>query len=436
MTEAEPAGMNPCSGMRVLFVTQWFPPEPATQALRIARALVDDGLATEVLTGIPNYPSGTVAEGYRAYSTLTEEVHGLTVHRTPLYPSHDASALRRIMNYVSWAVSSTCLGLRRMRWADAVLVYSSPATAALPAMMGRWLFGTPYVLLIQDVWPDSVFSSGFLPGRVSRLLWRLIEPFVNSAYRGASKIAVISPGMVDLLIARGVPRERLELVYNSVDTSAFHGADTPVTRDSLGIDESDLVLMYAGNHGAAQGLDALLRGVGAAAPERACHLVMVGRGVAKKNLMRLASEAADVRVHFVDAQPRESMAALMDLADVHVVSLAADGLFEVTMPSKFQTLLALARPVLALASGDVSTAVRDAGCGFVVRPGDTKAAAEAIEKLALLDSAQLAEMGARGRRYYDQNMGDPNGGGVLADLLRRASNGGRRSKTRDRRAAQ
>lgn len=406
-------------------VSQWFLPEPAGQALRAARLLEASGYDTEVVTGIPNYPSGVVPEGYRATQVRSERVAGFTVHRTPLYPSHDGRALRRILNYVSWALSSTVFAAWRLRRAAVVLVYSSPATAALPAIVARRLFRTPYVLLIQDVWPDSVFSSGFLNGRGARVVRRLIEIFVNWAYREASQILVISPGMVELLASRGVARDKLSLLYNAVDTAQMTGAPSDISRPSLGISDDAFVLMYAGNHGAAQSLDVLVDAVGRHEnSDKEVHLVMVGDGLVKNRLEGQAAAVAPGRVHLLGSQPREAMASLMEFADVQVVSLANEPLFEVTMPSKVQGMMAMGQPVLAVAAGDVSDVVTRAECGLAARPGDVDDVADAIHRLMRLSAEELTKLGAAGRNYYEANMTDAVGVRSISSALRKAQRDG------------
>ena len=135
------------ANLKVGFVCQWFSPEPIQQPGWIVDGLRRCGADVSVLTGIPNYPTGVVADGYRARKGYVEDLSGVTVRRTPLYPSHDTSAARRMLNYASWALSSALMGARHLKDRDVVLVYSSPATAALPAMAASRFLGVPYVLL-------------------------------------------------------------------------------------------------------------------------------------------------------------------------------------------------------------------------------------------------------------------------------------------------
>lgn len=402
----------------VAFVCQWYPPEPAEVPRGIATALADAGLEVTVLTGIPNYPTGVVAEGYSARRPAREVRDGLPVRRTPLYPSHDASAMRRLANYASWALSATVLGQGVLRSSAVALVYSSPATAALPAMVARALWGTPYVLLVQDVWPDSVFDSGFLQGRAGRLARRVLDVLVGATYRCAHHVAVTSPGMVDLLASRGVPHDKLTVVHNWVAEASTPDVAPEVVRDlraAWGADQDDFVLMYAGNHGQAQHLEPVVEAFAELPADADCHLVLVGDGVTKSRLVE--QSGGHPRIHFLDPVPQPEVAPLMQASDAQLVSLADRPLFAVTMPSKVQSILAAGLPLVVAARGDAADVVASAGAGVAVAPGDRQALRDAVRRLAGTDRADRREMGRRGRAWYDAHMSRRVGSGALYRLL-------------------
>lgn len=411
---------------RVLVITQWYEPEPVTQPGWIVDALRDNGLDVAVLTGIPNYPTGRVQSGYHAWRARTDWIDGVPVRRTPLYPSHDAHELRRIANYLSWALSSTVFGLAWLRRSASALVYSSPATAALPALVARMLFGTRYVLLIQDVWPDSIFASGFMRrGRLSRSIERVLRIFVGWTYRFADHIAVISPGMIDLLNRRGVPREKMSLVYNWVPAPDHHVGTTTASRDGLrerlGIAADALVVLYAGNHGPAQSLESAITAFAGLSPRIDAHLLLVGDGIAKQQLVRHARRLNASNVHFLDAVPRKDVAAIADATDAQLVSLARQPLFAVTMPSKLQAALQSGQPVVVAADGDAGVVVTEARAGFAVPAEDPAALRKVVGELATASPAERAEMGENGRRYYKTHMSAEVGAARLATRLRSAA---------------
>lgn len=405
------------------FVTQWFPPEPAVQPLWIAKALEREGWRVTVLTGVPNYPTGKVFPGYRATRPGNDVIDGLQVKRAPLYPSHDGSAARRFLNYASWAGSSALFGQALLRRSDVALVYASPATAALPAIVGRLLWGTPYVLQVQDVWPDSIFSSGFLTHRsIKRLVHPLVNRFVELSYKLADHIVVISPGMREMLVGRGVPAAKISVVYNWLpDEEVRNISDASLpTRDvrlELGVKSDDFLVMYAGNHGKAQALDALVDAFTQELDSE--HLLLVGDGVEKPRLRERVGTSS--RVHFLEAVPRSDIAALMDAADAQAVVLADRPLFAVTMPSKLQSILAAARPALVVARGDAARVVADGGAGVTATPEDRQSIARAVQKLSGVGKEERRRMGERGRLVYEQDMAEKIGRSALAGILGKAA---------------
>lgn len=410
---------------RVAFVCQWYAPEPVAVPVSIATALNDAGCPITVLTGVPNFPEGQVHDGYSASRASRETVGGLPVRRTPLYASHDASAVRRLANYGSWAISSAVAGQRELRNADVSLVYSSPATAALAPMLARCLWGTPYVLLIQDLWPDSVFASGLLPGLIGKVTRKVLTAFVQLSYRGAEHVVVISPGMADLLEDRGVPREKISLVYNwlpAVEPSASvvgtGRPSVPSLRERFAIPADERVFLYAGNHGLAQGLETLLD---AFIDQRTApaHLVMLGGGVCKDDLV--ARAAGHPRVHFHDRVDRDEAMALVGSADVHVVSLADRPLFAVTMPSKVQAGLASGQPMLVVGTGDPAALVEENRAGRAARPADVESVVGAVQALLLETDDELAAMGERGRQAYRGLMSCEVGVPALRTILESAA---------------
>jgi colanic acid biosynthesis glycosyl transferase WcaI len=408
--------------MRIGMISQWYDPEEGSPAVAgaIARSLVALGHDVHVLTGFPNYPIGKVYPGYRMRRYQYEHRAGVHVHRVPLVPSHDRSALRRAGSYLSFAASaSTRLGL--LRSVEAWLVYSTPATVALPAMLARAVFRRPYVLLIQDLWPDTVTESGFLPkSKALSATTRGLHAFCDASYRHAAAVAVTSPGMAGILIDRGVPAGRLSVVPNWVDETIFR----PVRRDKalayqLGID--GFVVMYAGSLGDLQGLDTVVEAAGLLHDLSDVQFVFVGSGVAEPRL-RAAAEGLD-NVIFLGRQPVERMADLMAISDVQLVSLKDLPLFHSTLPSKVQAALASGRVVLGSVPGDAGRLIERSGAGLAVQPGNAPALADAVRRLHAIQPHEREAMGGAGRQFYLHQLSEQVGSATLADLLQRAASG-------------
>ena len=250
---------HPDQQTKVCFISQWYAPEPTSVPVLTAHELQKSGFRVHVLTGIPNRPDGIVHEGYRAWQPRRETRDGIYLTRAPLYPNHSSSAPKRMLNYLSWAMSASLLGISRLREADVNVVHCTPATAAIPALIARRMFGVPYVIIIQDLWPDSVTASGFLKnGRVAKFVGKPLEFAVARLYGGAERVVAISPGMMVALEQRGLPRSKMRVIFNSVDENVYLPQPRNLAaRDEWGMEQDDFVLVYAGNQGAAQDPDVL-----------------------------------------------------------------------------------------------------------------------------------------------------------------------------------
>ena len=403
--------------MKVGYVTQWFPPEPGTVVpSAIATGLAGLGHDVEVLTGFPNYPSGRVMPGYRvrAYQRDTGP-GGVPVHRAPLYPSHSASAAPRMANYLSFAAGGSAVARRAIGRPDIWLVYSSPATAAIPAIRLQRRHRAPVFLLVQDLWPDSVTGSGFVGGAAGRAVERGLTAFCDWTYRHAAGVGVISPGMRGVLVDRGVPDDKIFDTPNWIDDGHLMPTTAPaeVDRSALGVPAGRL-WMYAGNLGELQGLDALVR---AFARRPAAQLVLVGDGVARERLIALAAELGASNIRFLPSTPIDQVGELIAASDIQVVSLHDTPLLRVTMPSKVQTSLAAARPVLVHAAGDAAAVVTAAAAGWAATPGDVDEVLRAIDAGLGATDPELAAMGGRARAVFDSRYSPSVGPARLADAL-------------------
>ena len=242
--------------MRILLLTQWFEPEPTFKGLLFARELTARGHEVEVLTGFPNYPGGRIYPGYRIRPWTRERIDGISILRVALYPSHDKSALGRILNYTSFAISAAVIGTLLVSKPDIVYVYHPPATIGLPAAVIGFFRKVPFLYDIQDLWPDTVAVSGMMS---SRSVFKLLGKWCQFVYRRARHIVVLSPGFKQQLIQRGVPSGKVDVIYNWCDETMIQPASAdPELASRLGLADGFHV-MFAGTMGTGQALDAALR---------------------------------------------------------------------------------------------------------------------------------------------------------------------------------
>ncbi|WP_418607360.1 glycosyltransferase family 4 protein [Georgenia sp. SUBG003] len=404
-------------------VSQWYDPERGSAALPgiISRSLHQRGHKVDVVTGVPNYPTGSVYSGYSVRPYRRENIQNVTVHRAPLYPSHDSNPIKRATNYLSFAVAASAVATAALRDVDSVLVHSTPATAALPALALKALRRKPFVVHIQDLWPQTVVSSGFLDESRAGWVERTLHRYCDTVYRHAHTVAVTSPGMAELVARRGVDEKKIAFVPNWADERAFR----PVERDvelarRLGISRS-LTVMYAGNFGEFQALDTLIDAATILRDRSDIGFALIGGGVEEARLRKVVEDRGLENVVFVGQQPFDRMAAVLALGDIQLVSLQDLPLFRTTLPSKLQATLAAGRPVLGAVTGDAAEVIRGSAAGVVVTPGSAVEMAEAIVNLSNLAPIERQSLGAAGRAHYLERYSEEVAADRLSDLLERAA---------------
>lgn len=412
--------------MRVAYVTQWFPPEPDGPSLWVSQSMCELGFEVHVVTAIPNYPLGVVYEGYSSTRVRREIVDGIHVTRCPIYPSHDRSALRRVLNYASFASTASWIGRRILQSADVSLVYSSPETAAIPATISQMRNGTPYVLLIQDLWPETVLQTGFLNSSAMRGIAQVaLGAMDRLVCNRAEHIIVIAQGMKEVLVNRGVPEEKISVMFNWVDESiVFPRARTGELRRKLGIPGGDLLFTFAGNHGSAQGLAAWIEALGNLRDLTDLHFAFIGEGTAKQDLIARSSELGLQHIHFLESVSLQEFVQLASDADAQIVSLSDSPLFRITIPGKVQSCLALGAPILGSIAGDAAQVISESQAGFLATPGNSEEIEMMIRQAYSLGQKGLEKVGEVGRTYYLDHMSSEKGSKVLGDVLRAAAKSG------------
>lgn len=400
-------------------VSQWYDPErgSAAQPGVIARSLVESGHKVDVVTGFPNYPDGKLYDGYTLRPYQREDHGPVRVHRSALYPSHDTNTLRRSATYLSFAAGASAVALRQLKGVDVILVFASPATAAVPAMVLRAFSRVPYVVHIHDLWPDSVLSSGFLQHWQSRSLAKGLHGYCDRMYRGAGAVAVTSPGMADRIAARGVPRPKIHFIPNWADEKLFRPMEVdPSARAALGLGRPTTV-MYAGNLGEYQDLHTVIRAAALLQDRTDIEFVFIGEGVQRASLEREVERLRLSNVKFLGQRPISQMPGLLALGDLQIVSLLDRDIFAVTLPSKLVATLASGRPILGALTGDAAAVVEACGAGEVVTPGMPRELAAAVIRFAGLSPEERRRRGAQGHAYYQSHLARDTVAARLSHLL-------------------
>jgi colanic acid biosynthesis glycosyl transferase WcaI len=384
----------------------------------LAEHLCSQGHDVSVVCGMPFYPECVIPEVYRGKLACLERENGVRVFRTYVCVRPRGTLIDKLLLQASFTLS--CLyGLLRAGRPDVVLCVSPPFPSGVPGLLAARLWRVPFVFNVQDIFPDVIERLGVMRrGPLLRML-RVLERWI---YHHSRRVAVISPSFVQNLVAKGVPRAKLAVIYNWVDTEFIR----PLPRDNefrrdLSLDDQ-FVVLYSGNIGRSQSLEVLLDAAREMQEQHTLFLI-VGDGTRKQALLTKA-QAMDLRnVRFLPLQPREKLPLMLAAADVSVILLREEASYT-SLPSKIPTIMSSARPVVAsvgLAS-DAARIVAENECGITVPPDDPAPLIAALQ--ALRENRDLREScGTRARRGAEQLFSRHSALSAYEDLLASAANG-------------
>jgi glycosyltransferase involved in cell wall biosynthesis len=286
--------------------------------------------------------------------------------------------------------------------ADVAYVYHPPATIGFPAIAIKLLRGIPFVYDIQDLWPDTLTATKMFNNKSG--LW-LVDRWCRFVYWAASKIIVLSPGFKNTLIERGVPGDKIKVIYNWVDDTMVKPVPkNPALAAKLGLD-GKFNIVFAGNMGKAQALEAVIAAANILKEEYPnLQFVFVGTGVEVENLKIKTHDAGLENILFIPQQPLSEMGAILALADVLLVHLKDAPLFRITIPSKIQAYMAAGRPILVGVRGDAADLVINAKAGFSCLPENAQSIADGVLKFLKMSRQELDAMGENGRKFYQQEL--------------------------------
>ena len=388
--------------MKILYVSQYFPPEmgaPAARAVELSRHWAAAGHEVTVLTGFPNHPTGVVPFEYRdkfRRLVLRERMTGINVVRTWLLPFPNRRAHERMLNYSSFCVSAAATGL--FLSPPDIVIASSPQL--LVGLAGWWLARwkrVPFVFEVRDLWPESLVAVGMGDG--TSLLHKTLVGIAGFLYRNCDRVVVVTPAFEDYLAEHwSVPREKISVVENGVETQLFAPEPATELRRELGA-QGKFVVSYIGTMGMAHGLETI---IAAAARLQQTNpevvFLMLGEGAEKQHIMALARERGLHNLRFVGQKPREKIPAYIGASDVCLVLLKDTELFKTVIPTKMLEFMSCARPVILGVDGQARSILEEAQAGLVIEAENSSALANAICYLAANDKAARA-FGQNGREF-------------------------------------
>lgn len=387
--------------MKAIFPCSYYLPETAASLYitdNIVHACADKGIEVDLYTPSPtrNVPDGSVWEREE------RQMDGkLRIHRFHLYGEGKNPMLRALRYFLGeFILLHYCMWKKY----DVAFVDSTPPIQGLKMPLIKWLKRKPTIYNVQDIFPDSLVGTGLT--HEGSLIWKIGRMVEKITYRYADKIIVISEDFKKNIMAKGVPEDKIVVIYNWVDQNKV--VDVPREENKLfdvyGLDRSKFYITYNGNIGLTQNMDMLLDVAKELQEEyEDIHFVLVGNGAYLDEVKRKVADQQLENVHLLPFQPYEDISHVFSLGDASLV-ISKPGVGANSVPSKTWSIMSASRPVLAnFDENELKTIIENNHCGIFTKAGDKDAFKESI--LTLYNHRELCKKyGSNGRLFVMDNL--------------------------------
>ncbi len=383
--------------MRILLLTQYFPPEKGAAQVRLwelAKGLKGQGHDVTVVTAFPNHPTGIIPPEYQGKMFVKEDMEGITVLRTWIYPVKRGRFWLRLLNYFSFVFSSL-YGIFRSGRQDLIVVESPPLFIGFSAIIASMVKQAPYIFNVSDLWPESAVQLGLV---TNKHLIRMSEWLEGYFYRKAFKLSAQTRGIVEGLKKKGVAAEDILFLPNGVDTDLFQPRERDVALEEvLGV-QGKRIILYAGTMGYAHGIEVALEAADILRDQKDVLFLFVGDGSERPRLEKMAQEKNLDNVRFIDFQPLEEIPRYYSLSTINLSTLRRYKLSEGVRPSKVFPALASGQPLIYVGEGEGAEIAKESHGGVILEPENSELLARTIQEL-LANPEKCQELATNGRAY-------------------------------------
>ena len=384
--------------MRILVISQYFWPENF-RVNDLCLELQDRGHEVSVLTGKPNYPNGEFYDGYTFFNRKSEIWNGINIYRAELIVRKKGTTYNLILNYMSFALSSSIRLLFIKKKFDRIIVYQlSPGTVGLPGLFAKYKFKAPLYFYIQDIWPESLSDAG---GLNSKFILNLVNKMMMLFYNHSNIILVQSKGFINFLEKKGVQIDKLKYLPNTVES--FYQPEI-----SLNIYSKQMPIgfniIFAGNIGAAQDFETIIKAALILKNNgHKLNWVIIGDGRAKEDIISSITELNLDNFYFLGSKKTNEMPFYFACSDLLLVSLKKSIIFSLTIPSKVQSYLACKKPIIGNIDGIGASTILDSGGGLVSESGNELELANNVVKFLQMSVEERNIYSKNGYDYFLQN---------------------------------
>lgn len=360
----------------------------------LAKEWSDQGYHVEVLTRNPSYPFGKVYPGYKNKIYQKTWFLDILVHRVFLFQGYQTSKIIKILNYVSFVFFASWVALFIGKKFDKVFVYQTgPLTVALPGNLIKILYGKPLTIWTQDLWPDTVYAYGF---KKTYVLEKFLDTLVSFVYNNSDAIAVSCEGFSKKLESYlKLPKTVLWVPnWPIIDRKAKTSQKLP----------GKFNFTFAGNIGKVQNLENVLLGFKDIAIKNPdAWLNLIGDGSAFYDLQELVTKERIPNVNFTGRKPLEEMPEFFEGSDVLLISLVDSPIYEIMIPSKFQTYLNYGKPIFAVMKGELPQMIKNFKVGICAEPNEIKDIENGFKYFLECPKLELDLMGVSAKTLLSNN---------------------------------
>lgn len=378
--------------LNILVISLWYSPEPVAKPHDLAKGLVLKGHKVTVITSFPNYPKGKIYEGYRNHLFRVEIINGVKVIRIVHFINRSLSVPLRVLSYLSFSINAIICALWLKNEFDLIWTYQIGLPGAILSLLKR----IPFVHEVQDLWPEWAVG---ITGKVKKFIFNILKYQELYIYRKASKIITISDGFASILQIKGVPKEKIIIIPNWADESCFYPSERNENIRIMEKFNNKFRVMYIGNIGTAQQLENVIWAA-TLIKQNDIEIVFIGDGVERPKLEYLAKMYSLSNIRFLGIRPQSVINQYIAFADVLLIHLGKNPIYDMTIPSKTLGYLAAGKPILAVCRGETADLIKKINAGLVCEPGEPSSLAKKLIDFSKLPKEDLILMGKKGREYY------------------------------------
>jgi len=368
--------------MRILFLTDNFPPEvnaPATRTYEHCVKWVELGYQVTVITCFPNFPNGKIFEGYKNRFFKKESIDGIHVIRVWSYIAENKGFVSRIIDYVSYSFASVIAGI--FVKTDIIIATSPQFFTAISGRLLSFFKGKPWIMEVRDLWPDSIVAVGSMSEKSK--VFKILKKIERHLYLNAQKIIVVTDSFKKYLIEKHfIPSEKIGVFKNGVLINNFKKIDLErllKLRKSLGL-ENKIVISFLGTHGLAHGLKFILDSISKIKDDK-YHFLFVGDGSEKQNLLEYSKTLDSNNFTFLDSVTKNEIPLYIDISDYSLVNLKKSNEFKNVIPSKIFENIAMYKPILLGVEGESKELIEKYKIGVAFEPENTESFINAISEI-------------------------------------------------------